>query len=57
MLSAPSLLMNCERVSGLMALYAVIARNEYENIRNAVALSSLRSSTIGDSRRCSMGTA
>ena len=25
--------MNCERVSGLMALYAVIARNEYENIR------------------------
>ena len=47
--------MNFERVSGLMALYAVIARNEYENIKSAVAPSSLRNSTRGDSRRCSMG--
>ncbi len=31
------LAMNCDRVSGLMALYAVIARKEYENISKAVS--------------------
>ena len=49
--------MNFERVTGLSTLYAVIARNEYANIRNAVRLSSFLTSTIGERRRCSMGTA
>jgi hypothetical protein len=39
--------MNRDRVSGLIALYAVIARNEYANIKKAVSPSSLRTSTIG----------
>jgi hypothetical protein len=49
--------MNFDRVNGLMVLYAVIVRKEYANMRNAVTLSSLRTSTIGDSRRCSIGKA
>ena len=34
-----------------MALYDVIARNEYENIKSAVKASSFRNSTSGDISR------
>ena len=53
-LSAPSLAMNCDRVIGLMMLYAVIARKEYANIRKPVRASSFRTSTTGERRRWSM---
>jgi hypothetical protein len=45
-LSAPSALMNCERVIGLRMLYDVIARKEYANIITAVAASPSRNVTI-----------
>ena len=35
-LSAPRSLMNCDRVTGLSAVYEVITRNEYVNIMSAV---------------------
>src|SRR6059058_883773 len=50
-LSAPRSEMNFERVIGLMALYDVIARNEYANIISAVAVSPSRISAMGDSNR------
>jgi hypothetical protein len=45
-LSAPSALMNCERVIGLRMLYAVMARKENANIITAVAASPSRRVTI-----------
>ncbi len=50
-LSAPSSAMNFDRVSGLMVLYAVIARKEYENIRKPVRASSFRTFDDGERRR------
>ena len=40
--------MNCDRVTGFNAVYAVITRNEYVNIIIAVPNSRSRSSTTGD---------
>ena len=53
-LSAPRLEMNFDRVIGRMVFHAVIARNEYVNIKNAVTPSSLRNSTTGARMRWSM---